>query len=264
MITFLKLGGSLITDKSTPRTADMDVIHRLAAEIRTAQKELPHLSLVLGHGSGSFGHVPAREYNTRNGVRTAFEWNGFLEVWRQARDLNQIMVEALTRAGIPIMAFPPSAIIQAADGQPVSVQSEPLLSALNAGLTPLVAGDVVFDKIRGGTIFSTEDVFMALAAANPPDRVLICGKESGVWENYPANTSLISKITPSGYEQMQRSLGSSAGIDVTGGMRTKVEQMLNLVKRYPQTSAVIFSGSQPGALYEVLVGRPHGTVIVNT
>ncbi|HBA91193.1 MAG TPA: hypothetical protein DCZ08_05345, partial [Anaerolineaceae bacterium] len=87
MITFLKLGGSLITDKSTPRKADMDVIRRLAAEIRTAQKELPQLRLLLGHGSGSFGHVPAREYNTRNGVRTVSEWNGFLEVWRQARDL---------------------------------------------------------------------------------------------------------------------------------------------------------------------------------
>ena len=264
MITFLKLGGSLITDKSTPRTADMDVIHRLAVEIRTAQKDLPELRLVLGHGSGSFGHVPAREYNTRKGVQTASDWKGFLEVWRQARDLNQIMIEALTQAGIPIIAFPPSAIIQAADGQPVSVQSEPLLSALNAGLTPLVAGDVIFDKVRGGTIFSTEDVFKALAAANPPDQVLVCGKESGVWEDYPTNTRLIPKITPSGYEQLQRSLGSSAGIDVTGGMRTKVEQLLNLVKRYPQTSAVIFSGSQPGALYEVLVGRPHGTVIAKT
>lgn len=264
MITFLKLGGSLITDKSTPRTANMDVIRRLGAEIRAAQKERPELGLVLGHGSGSFGHVPAREYNTRNGVRTASEWSGFLEVWRQARDLNQIMVEALTQAGIPILAFPPSAIIQAADGQPVSVQSEPLLSALNAGLTPLVAGDVIFDKIRGGTIFSTEDVFMALAAANPPDQVLVCGKEDGVWENYPTNTRLVPRITPSGYEQLQSSLGSSAGIDVTGGMRTKVEQLLNLVKRYPHTSAVIFSGSQPGALYEVLVGRPHGTVIAKT
>ncbi|MHB8855611.1 MAG: isopentenyl phosphate kinase [Bellilinea sp.] len=264
MITFLKLGGSLITDKSTPRTADMDVIHRLAVEIRTAQKDLPELRLVLGHGSGSFGHVPAREYNTRKGVQTASDWNGFLEVWRQARDLNQIMIEALTQAGIPIIAFPPSAIIQAADGQPVSVQSEPLLSALNAGLTPLVAGDVIFDKVRGGTIFSTEDVFKALAAANPPGQVLICGKESGVWEDYPANTRLTPKITPSSYEQLQRSLGNSAGIDVTGGMRTKVEQLINLVKRYPQTSAVIFSGSQPGALYEVLVGRPHGTVIAKT
>ncbi|MBA4398981.1 MAG: hypothetical protein C0396_03810 [Anaerolinea sp.] len=78
--------------------------------------------------------------------------------------------------------------------------------------------------------------------------MLICGKESGVWENYPANTSLISKITPSGYEQMQRSLGSSAGIDVTGGMRTKVEQMLNLVKRYPRP-AQSFSQVASQALY---------------
>ena len=263
MITFLKLGGSLITDKTNPRTAQLDVIHRLADEIRAAQNELPQLQLLIGHGSGSFGHIPAREYNTRSGVHTASEWSGFLEVWRQARDLDQIMIEVLTRSGIPVIAFPPSAIIQAADGQPFSLQAGPLLSALQAGLTPLVAGDVIFDSTRGGTIFSTEDVFTALATAIPPDQVLVCGKEAGVWEDYPANTRLISKITPATYEQLPSTLGGSAGIDVTGGMRTKVEQLLNLVRRTPQTRAVIFSGNQPGVLHDVLLGRMHGTVITN-
>lgn len=261
MITFLKLGGSLITDKMNARSARLETIRRLADEIQAARQSLPDLQLVLGHGSGSFGHVPADAYHTRDGVHSAKGWQGFLEVWRQARDLNQLVLDVLTRAGVPVMAFPPSAMIQAAGSQPVSVQTGPLLSALKAGLVPLVAGDVIFDSVLGGTIFSTEDVFLALAPSILPDRVLICGIEAGVWQDYPTNTRLISRITPADHKRMENTLGGSAGIDVTGGMRSKVDQMVTLVSQFPQTVAVIFSGTDSGALYNVLMGRPHGTLI---
>jgi len=38
-LVFVKLGGSLITDKSTPRTARRDVIRRLGAARPTVQRE---------------------------------------------------------------------------------------------------------------------------------------------------------------------------------------------------------------------------------
>ena len=79
-LIFLKLGGSLITDKSNAHTARPDVLRRLAAEILTALDAQPDLRLVIGHGSGSFGHIPAHRYHTRVGVRTASEWAGFIEV----------------------------------------------------------------------------------------------------------------------------------------------------------------------------------------
>ncbi len=261
MISFLKLGGSLITDKDTPHTARMVTIHRLAAEIREAQKAVPDSQLIIGHGSGSFGHVPASQYGTRQGVRTPAEWEGFVEVWRQARDLNQIMLEAFGQAGIPAIAFPPSAFITAAGGKPSSVQAEPIQSALQAGLTPVVGGDVIFDSATGGTIFSTEDVFMALAPLIPPDRVLLCGKDAGVCEDYPDCTRILPKLTPADYRGLSAAIDGSASTDVTGGMREKVELMLQLVDRHPQTQVAIFSGLEPGNLYEVITGIIHGTVI---
>jgi len=264
LITFLKLGGSLITDKLNARTARLETIGRLADEIQAARQAQPDLQLVLGHGSGSYGHVPADTYHTRDGVHSAEDWRGFLEVWRQARDLNQIVLEALTQAGVPVLAFPPSAVIQASDSKPVSVQAHPLLSALKAGIVPLVAGDVIFDSILGGTIFSTEDVFLALAPSITPDRVLVCGIEAGVWLDYPANTRLMTRITPAAHKRLENVLGGSAGIDVTGGMRTKVDQMIALVSQFPQTEVVIFSGTDPGALHDVLMGHPHGTLITFT
>ena len=47
---FIKLGGSLITDKRATETARTAVICRLAREIAQVRQQNPGLDLVLGHG----------------------------------------------------------------------------------------------------------------------------------------------------------------------------------------------------------------------
>ncbi|MDP1544580.1 MAG: hypothetical protein Q8L87_01060, partial [Anaerolineales bacterium] len=76
-IVLLKLGGSLITDKDTPYTPRWDKLANLALEINTALDSNPNLLLILGHGSGSFGHVAAKQHGTREGVKTREQWLGF-------------------------------------------------------------------------------------------------------------------------------------------------------------------------------------------
>ena len=80
MLIFLKLGGSLITDKNTPRALRPELLARLMREIAEARAARPGMRIVLGHGSGSFGHVEARRYGTRAGVRTDEDWLRFAEV----------------------------------------------------------------------------------------------------------------------------------------------------------------------------------------
>ncbi|MEJ2677610.1 MAG: hypothetical protein P8174_00885 [Gemmatimonadota bacterium] len=57
-VTLVKLGGSLITRKDTPDTARLDVIRLLARDLAGAQRAGHYL--VVGHGSGSFGHPAAQ------------------------------------------------------------------------------------------------------------------------------------------------------------------------------------------------------------
>ncbi len=260
-LVFLKLGGSLITDKNRPRTARMDVLARLAAEIREARRQNPQMQLVLGHGSGSFGHTPARKYSTRQGVRSQQEWLGFAEVWKEARALNQLVVEALVSAGLPVIAFPPSAGVSAWDGRVKFWDLRPLRAALDAGLLPLVYGDTIFDEQRGGTILSTEDLLIHLAHELRPKRILLAGIEEGVWADYPASTRLITEITPANFDQLAAQIQGSASVDVTGGMLEKVRTMLGLAGDLPGFAAHIFSGSQPGLVLRALLGESPGTVI---
>ncbi len=260
-LVFLKLGGSLITDKDQERTARPEVIRRLAAEIAQARQETPGLQIVLGHGSGSFGHSAARKHGTRAGVYNQQEWRGFAEVWYQARALNQIIIELLVEAGLPVVAFPPSACLFARDGKPLLPDLVPFQAALHAGLIPVVNGDAVFDAIRGGTILSTEDVFVALAAVLRPARILLAGLEKGVYADFPACQHLLPELTPLSLEINRSGIQGSASVDVTGGMRQKVDEMLALAQQIPGLEALIFSGLEPGSLCEALLGAQPGTRI---
>jgi len=139
---FLKLGGSLITDKTRPLTPRIETIQRLATEIVQALRDNQTMQLLIGHGSGSFGHAVAERYKTQT---------------------NQIIYQHLSEAGLPIMAFPPSSGVIAAGKQIQSWDISALETALSHGVIPLVQGDVVFDTELGGTILSTETLFRHLA-----------------------------------------------------------------------------------------------------
>ena len=260
-IVFLKLGGSLITVKNQPYTPRLDVLERLSQEIAQARAQDRGLQIILGHGSGSFGHVPASKYKTRLGVKSAEEWIGFAEVWRRAAGLNRLVMQALENADLPAMAFSPSAMVITDQGKVAKWNLDPLRFALEKGLLPVVHGDVVFDLELGGTILSTEDIFAHLVRSIQPTRLLLAGIELGVWEDFPANTSLIHVITPQSLAQIENGLRGSAATDVTGGMADKVRQTMALIEMYPGLNASIFSGEIPGNVRRVLLGETLGTEI---
>jgi isopentenyl phosphate kinase len=260
-LVFLKLGGSLITDKTRPYTLRSEKLDALAAEIAAGLEKNADLHLILGHGSGSFGHAAASRYATRLGVTTPEAWRGFAEVWYQASTLNRLVVEALHRVNLPVVSFSPAASVIAQDGRVLSWNTSPIQSALPNGLLPLIQGDVTFDAIRGGTILSTEDLFAYLAHQLRPQRILLAGQESGVWSDFPAREHLLEQITPETISQMTPGLGAAAGFDVTGGMLSKVTGMLSLVEEIPGLEISIFSGELPGNIFRALHGENLGTCL---
>ncbi len=308
-LILLKFGGSLITDKTHPYTPRLDILSELARQILAAKQSRPELALVLGHGSGSFGHVAAKEYKTREGVplrlppfstkigaetpaqsqflrgraendsplsssphfpRSSAEnggteggsyWFGFSEVWFQASVLNRFVMEALRQAGVPALALAPVSAVTAREGKVSRWDLTPLKSAVSAGLVPVVYGDVVFDEARGGTILSTEDLFEHLARELRPGRILLAGLEGAVWADFPERTIRVERITPASFNEVRAGVGQSHGADVTGGMESKVRQMLGLATEIPGLTAQIFGGEEPGNLQKALAGEHLGTLI---
>jgi isopentenyl phosphate kinase len=215
--------------------------------------------------------VPAKKYKTRAGVHTPQEWQGFIEVWQQAGALHHIVMDILLAAGLPAIGFPPSASVSAADGRISTWNLAPIQSALDANLLPMVFGDVAFDSVRGGTILSTEELFVHLAAHLRPARILLAGDEDGVYSDYASHAEIFREITPSTPQTVWqgtplppggRGAGGEGSIaDVTGGMAGKVQAMLNLVSQLADCQIRIFSGLVPGNLSRALSGEPLGTLI---
>ena len=140
-------------------------------------------------------------------------------------------------------------------------ENTPIRMALASGIVPVIFGDTVFDEIRGGTILSTEDLFTALTRALHPERILLAGIEAAVWEDFPARTRKVDKITPQSFNEIKAGVGKSAAADVTGGMESKVKQMLALIEENPELSVQIFSGAEPGNIARALNGEVLGTLI---
>ena len=262
MVVFLKLGGSLITDKNHPYTARHAQIQALSTAIAEVLHTRPDLHLLLGHGSGSFGHWAARQGNIRHGIRHPTDWQPFVRIGAAARRLNTLVMDALLAAGVQAVAIPPLATLVAENGHPSQGETAPLEAALQAGLVPVVYGDVVFDRRRGGVILSTEEVFAFLVPRLRPQRLLLAGVEPGVCTDYPRCRQVVPQITPASLPTLLPALGGSSGVDVTGGMLAKVQATVALVRQNPYLEALIFDGRSAETLQQALLGARPGTRIL--
>jgi isopentenyl phosphate kinase len=258
-LTFLKLGGSLITDKDRKHTAHIEQLDLLLIQVKAYLDEDPQNRVLLGHGSGSFGHHAAQKYGTRTGVVTPVDWQGFAEVWNEARALNQIVLERATFLGLHPICFPFSSSAATNDHLITGWDTASMRSTLRNGLLPVVYGDVSFDSTLGGTIVSTEEQFLYLAHELNPQRILLAGLEPGIWRDYPTCTDLIAVFKQNDLSVFGKALTGSASIDVTGGMASKVQIMFDIINGNPSISVQIFSGKEPGALLQALHGEDIGT-----
>ena len=258
-LVFVKLGGSLITDKARPMTVRRKEIGRCAHEVAAARNA--GARMLLGHGSGSYGHHVASQYGTRRGVRGDVGWYGYARVARVARELNQTVVAALLDEGLPAVALPPSASARARAGQLVWLEHEAAQRLLQVGALPVVFGDVALDEEWGGTIVSTEQVFSYLATFLKPARIVLAGEVDGVCDGDPTagrEVEVYSVINSGNYHEVLRHLGQARGADVTGGMADKVRRMYELAARQPGLRIQIVNGRTPGLLQRAILGQAEG------
>lgn len=269
-VVLVKLGGSLITDKHSSTTggegvARIEVVRRLARELVDVLPRAGAPRVVLGHGSGSFGHAEAARYRVHEGIgrgaapaEAAELLRGVSRVQDRAADLHRRVTAALLEAGAAPFSVAPSSALVTAAGRVERLEVEPLLLALGSRLLPVVYGDVVMDRERGCAIASTETVLAAVAEALlrrrlPVRAALWAGTTDGVLDR---DGRPIPEVRPEGAGGALAAAGSAAGTDVTGGMRHRLETALALARL--GLASTIFDATVPGRLAAALRGEPVG------
>ncbi len=259
MTTFIKFGGSVITHKRLPQTPDLPTIHALARAIATVQQHAPQTRMVLSHGSGSYGHVAAAQYGIHQGLSGDADWYGFAVTSGAALRLNRIVVDALLDAHVPAFSLQPSTTVQTVDGAVVAWDTSHIERALAHHLTPVIHGDVAFDRRQGCSIASTELLLQWLCGVPSlsPTRIILVG-ESAVYTADPHQHPEAERIPVIHRGNITSVLGGatgSYGIDVTGGMASKIRLMWSLIT-HNHALEVTFIRPDPTLLCSAILGNP--------
>lgn len=242
----VKLGGSSITDKNTPYKARKNVIQSLAQEIK---KSGTKNGLIIAHGSGSFGHTSAAKFGGKKGYKSKI---GIATVSADAARINQIVTDILVLEGLPAVSLSPMSMIIAKNGKLESNFFGVIEEVLKQGLIPVVYGDVIWDKVWKSTIFSGEKTISEIALflmkkGYKVEKVIELSQTNGV---YDSNGKTVEKIDSKNFNKIGVSFTKSGRMDVTGGMKHKVEVALDLSKKGINT--LIISGQNSKDLGKAL------------
>jgi isopentenyl phosphate kinase len=245
-VKILKIGGSIITDKNRPMTARAEEIERVAREIAASPCDL-----ILVHGAGSFGHMPAKKY----GLPEDFSREGIRVTHQSVARLNDIVINALVEAGADPIPVHPLSCTTLKDGRINSFALEPVKEMVRDGLLPVLHGDVAMDISRKAGIVSGDQIVPYLARTLKADTVAVGSNVDGViFQGRP-----LEKITRDDLSILGRALSGSAGVDVTGGMKGKLLELLDLADK--GISSTIFNASKEGNISRALRGDAVGTKV---
>ncbi|MCX6802366.1 MAG: isopentenyl phosphate kinase [Candidatus Diapherotrites archaeon] len=257
----VKLGGSLITDKTRRECLDRKTLVRLCKEIHSARKK-KKFDLVVGHGGGGFPHYPAHKYKVKQGIQNKDSLKGFVLTNDAAARLNRVVVKELMGAGENAVSVQPSAWLLAENGKIKKTFTGQFAQYLKNGFLPVPYGDAVLDSKRGVTIVSTEQILGELAVKLGAKRLIVVTNTKGVFTADPLkdkNAKFISLIERKAFPKFRNMLKGSHGTDVTGGMLHKVEELVELAGKGVECS--IISGKEKGNLEKALLGKKAGTII---
>lgn len=252
-IVLVKIGGSLITDKNKPFSVKERELEVICGEVKKALN--CGKTLILGHGQGSFAHVPAKKYQTHKGIVNEESYRGICEVSYMAKEPNRIVLRALMDCGVNALGFSALSMMTAKNHQLYSMNIESLIKSVELGLLPVVYGDQILDIEAGCTIFSTEKVlgYIALDLKNRGlkiEKVIHCGQTNGV---YDAEGDTIPELNSKNIDNYRGVIGGSGGTDVTGGMEHKVFEALELAKQ--GIPGMIIDGIDKGSLSKAVAGE---------
>ena len=242
----LKLGGSVITDKSGECTIDHVHLRGIAAQVAARDTA----ALVLVHGAGSCGHPEARRYRINEGL-DAETVPGVYLTHAAVSLLNTAVVDALRDAGVEAIGIHPLDLALAEGGRLASLETRHIAEMIRYGIVPVLHGDVVMDRLKGACIISGDQIVARLAVALGSRRVGLATDVAGVLQS----GAVVPRIDREIVETLD--IGGSGNTDVTGGMRGKIGELLALADA--GTDSHIFHVSKVG---QFLAGTGHGGTIV--
>ena len=253
----VKLGGSVITDKTKECCFKQEVMDKLSASIKKANKPL-----ILVHGAGSFGHILAKQYKLNEGYKKTGQIKGFSLTHEKVQQLNSLVLQSLHKYEIPAVSISAHSIVRLNNHELEKIDCNIFQDYLNKEFIPVTFGDVVLDKKLRFSICSGDLLVKALAEFFKPEKIVFVIDEDGIYTSNPKidkKAKLMESMILEELDELSSSLDSHA--DVTGGMAGKIQTIKDIAKMGIDT--VLLNGNKPVRLYKVLVGEKTTCTVVH-
>ena len=244
----IKLGGSVITDKSQYRKFNKERVSRLCSEIKHSGQRV-----LVVHGAGSFGHVLSKKYNLQDGFGSDEQIPAVAEVQYDVRDLSQMVVREMLDVGIPAVSIAPGSCFVMENGKLIATDTEAIKRLYDLGIMPVTFGDVVADRIKGFGICSGDQLMEILAELFDVHKVVFVSDIDGLYNADPKSDKKARMFGSVDAETLKNIKSESNIDDVTGGIRSKMEAMLRMSNA--DCDCVLLNGTIEGRLGALLRGE---------
>jgi isopentenyl phosphate kinase len=253
----LKLGGSVITQKAKKGQFRKKIMDNLAKQINRANQEI-----ILVHGAGSFGHIPAEKYKLNEGYLHERQIHGFSLTHGMVQKLNSLVLDSLQHYGIPAVSLPPHTILTLDNHKLIDLNVNLFEQYLYNKFVPVTFGDVVLDKKLTFSICSGDLLVQALTTYFRPEKAIFAIDEDGLYTSNPKinkNAEFIRSTTLQELEQYQTPADNHA--DVTRGMQGKIDTIKKISRS--GINIVLVNGNKPDRLYNILTGKDDKCTIIH-
>jgi len=258
-ILVFKLGGSLLTDKSTPYTLREDIIKAVAVEIKECIDLGLIKSLVIVHGVGSFGHPPVLKYNLHKGFRTKDQLISMSKTQQIVNELRKAIAITFTEEGVPINLMHASSMVVGSKMVITDHAFTSLKGFLSLGMVPLIGGDMMYDTSMGFSVCGGDQLAVIISRALHANQLLFATDVVGVFDKDPKlgeHAQLLREINVNEVEQLLSKTSDTAKTDASGKMRGKLRSLISIKDLIQEGLEVaILSMNKKGVLKNYLKGQ---------
>ena len=252
----LKIGGSVITDKSKKETFKQKTMDEISEVLAKTKKEF-----IIVHGAGSFGHILAKRYDLNSGYKNYDQIKGFSLTHEKVQQLNSMVLKSLQKKSIPAVSISPHSILRLNNHELEKMNVEVFEEYIEKNFVPVTFGDVVLDKKLGFSICSGDLLIQILSKYFKPDKVVFAIDEDGLFTANPKIDKKAKLIQETNLEKLKNiSTKKDLHADVTGGMQGKINTIKNISKLGINT--ILINGNKPDRLYKALSGKKTKCTII--
>ena len=264
----LKMGGSVITDKSVPLSFRRDAVVSLAGAVSKVAESEP---VILVHGGGSFGH----HYSVIHDMHTEparYDLKGFCTVRNSMVHLHHLVLDALHDGGVLPYSCPPSILVHSSDvpytepAAPGGMARERVLETYtiaSSGLCPVVYGDAMWCGNGTSHILSGDAIMTMLAKLLDVRLAIFATDVDGLYTGPDLERLIRRADAKTAYAMAGSGRGaaptrSDGGSDVTGGMARKVRAAGDICRM--GTDVFFVNGNKPHRISDITRSIYDGTL----